>query len=166
MKQVIKRNGKRVKFDKEKIINAIEKAFKEVDGEITNKAHQKAEEIANFIEAQEEVLSVEEIQNIVEDKLMASNRKDVARAYVRYRYKKELLRHENTTDKSIFELLNGTSDYWNNENANKNAKVVTVQRDYMAGIVSTDITRRFLLQPDIVEAHDSGIIHFHKLIVA
>ena len=98
MKQVIKRNGKRVKFDKEKIIVAVEKAFKEVDGEITNKAHQKAEEIANFIEAQETVLSVEEIQNIVEDKLMASNRKDVARAYVRYRYKKEMIR---STDNNL-----------------------------------------------------------------
>lgn len=161
MKQVIKRNGKRVKFDKEKIIVAVEKAFKEVDGEITNKAHQKAEEIANFIEAREAVLSVEEIQDIVEDKLMASNRKDVARAYVRYRYKKEVLRKENTTDKTIFELLGGTSEYWNNENANKNAKSVTTQRDYLAGITSTDITRRFLLDKDIVEAHDNGIIHFH-----
>ena len=161
MKQVIKRNGKRVKFDKEKIIVAVEKAFKEVDGEITNKAHQKAEEIANFIEAQETVLSVEEIQNIVEDKLMASNRKDVARVYVRYRYKKEVLRKENTTDKTIFELLGGTSEYWNNENANKNAKSVTTQRDYLAGITNTDITRRFLLDKDIVEAHDNGIIHFH-----
>ena len=161
MKQIKKRNGKKVKFDKEKIIVAVEKAFKEVDGEVTNKAHQKAEEIANFIEAQEAVLSVEEIQDIVEDKLMASNRKDVARAYVRYRYKKEVLRKENTTDKSIFELLGGTSEYWNNENANKNAKSVTTQRDYLAGITSTDITRRFLLDKDIVEAHDAGIIHFH-----
>ena len=161
MKQIKKRNGKRVKFDKNKIITAIEKAFIEVDGEITNKAHQKAEEIANFIELQDTVLSVEEIQDIVEDKLMASNRKDVARAYVRYRYRKEVLRKENTTDKSIFELLGGTSEYWNNENANKNAKSVTTQRDYLAGITSTDITRRFLLDKDIVEAHDNGIIHFH-----
>ena len=161
MKQVIKRNGKKVKFDKEKIINAIEKAFLEVDGEIIDKSHQKAKEIAEYIENQDKNLSVEEIQDIVEDKLMASNRKDVARAYVRYRYKKEVLRKENTTDKSVFELLGGTSEYWNNENANKNARSVTTQRDYLAGITSTDITRRFLLDKDIVDAHDAGIIHFH-----
>ena len=111
MKQVIKRNGKKVKFDKEKIINAIEKAFLEVDGEVIDKSHQKAKEIAGYIETQDKNLSVEEIQDIVEDKLMASNRKDVARAYVRYRYKKEVLRKENTTDKSVFELLGGTSEY-------------------------------------------------------
>lgn len=161
MKQVIKRNGKKVKFDKEKIINAIEKAFLEIDGEVIDKSHQKAKEIAGYIESQDKNLSVEEIQDIVEDKLMASNRKDVARAYVRYRYKKEVLRKENTTDKSIFELLGGTSEYWNNENANKNARAVTTQRDYLAGITSTDITRRFLLDKDIVDAHDAGIIHFH-----
>ena len=161
MKQVIKRNGKKVKFDKEKIINAIEKAFLEVDGEVVDKSHQKAKEIAEYIESQDKSLSVEEIQDIVEDKLMASNRKDVARAYVRYRYKKEVLRKENTTDKSVFELLGGTSEYWNNENANKNARSVTTQRDYLAGITSTDITRRFLLDKDIVDAHDAGIIHFH-----
>ena len=161
MKQVIKRDGKKVKFDKEKIINAIEKAFLEVDGEVIDKSHQKAKEIAEYIETQDKNLSVEEIQDIVEDKLMASNRKDVARAYVRYRYKKEVLRKENTTDKSVFELLGGTSEYWNNENANKNARSVTTQRDYLAGITSTDITRRFLLDKDIVDAHDAGIIHFH-----
>ena len=92
---------------------------------------------------------------------MASNRKDVARCYIRYRYLRGLVRESNTTDKTIFELLNGTNEYWNSENANKNAKVVTVQRDYIAGITSTDITRRFLLPKDIVEAHDAGIIHFH-----
>ena len=92
MKQVIKRNGKKVKFDKEKIINAIEKAFLEVDSEVVDKSHQKAKEIAEYIESQDKSLSVEEIQDIVEDKLMASNRKDVARAYVRYRYKKEVAR--------------------------------------------------------------------------
>ena len=104
---------------------------------------------------------MEEVQDIVEDKLMASNRKDVARCYIRYRYLRGLVRESNTTDKTIFELLNGTNEYWNSENANKNAKVVTVQRDYIAGITSTDITRRFLLPKDIVEAHDAGIIHFH-----
>ena len=102
MKQVIKRDGKKVKFDKEKIINAIEKAFLEVDGEVIDKSHQKAKEIAGYIETQDKNLSVEEIQDIVEDKLMASNRKDVARAYVRYRYKKEVLRKENNGSFKLF----------------------------------------------------------------
>lgn len=163
--KIIKRDGRREDFNKEKIINAVSKAFKEVDGELTDTDITKAKEIARYIESFDKTLSVEEIQDIVEDKLMASNRKDVARAYIRYRYKRELVRG-NTTDKSIFELLGGTNEYWNNENANKNATVVTTQRDYLAGITSTDITRRFLLDEDIVKAHDEGIIHFHKFIVA
>jgi len=159
--QVIKRDGRRQKFNKEKIIEAVSKAFIEVDGELTETTKKKALEIANYIESLDITLSVEGIQDAVEDKLMASNRKDVARAYIRYRYKRGLLRESNTTDKTIFELLDGTNDYWNSENANKNAKVVTVQRDYIAGITSTDITRRFLLPKEVVEAHDKGIIHFH-----
>lgn len=158
---VEKRNGKTEQFDKTKIIRAVNKAFIEVDGELSAFSLHKCEEIANYIEGLNKDFTVEEIQDIVEDKLMASNRKDVARSYVRYRYKRELVREGNTTDKSIFELLNGISDYWNSENANKNAKTVTTQRDYLAGITSTDITRRFLLAKDIVEAHDAGIIHFH-----
>ena len=159
--QVIKRDGRKQKFDKEKIYNAVSKAFIEIDGELTEQDKKKSYEIADYIENLDKNLSVEEIQDIVEDKLMASNRKDVARCYIRYRYLRGLVRESNTTDKTIFELLNGTNEYWNSENANKNAKVVTVQRDYIAGITSTDITRRFLLPKDIVEAHDAGIIHFH-----
>ena len=159
--QVIKRDGRRQKFDKEKIYNAVSKAFIEVDKELTEQDKKKALEIADYIESLNKNLKVEEVQDIVEDKLMASNRKDVARCYIRYRYLRGLVRESNTTDKTIFELLNGTNEYWNSENANKNAKVVTVQRDYIAGITSTDITRRFLLPKDIVKAHDAGIIHFH-----
>ena len=159
--QVIKRDGRRQKFDKEKIYNAVSKAFIEVDKELTEQDKKKALEIADYIESLNKNLKVEEVQDIVEDKLMASNRKDVARCYIRYRYLRGLVRESNTTDKTIFELLNGTNEYWNSENANKNAKVVTVQRDYIAGITSTDITRRFLLPKDIVESHDAGIIHFH-----
>ena len=96
------------------------------------------------------------IQDWVEDYLMRSERRDMARAYIRYRYKKEMLRQSNTTDQSIKELLEGNNDYWNNENSNKNAKRTTVQRDYMAGIVSTDITRRFLLDQDIVVSASPG----------
>lgn len=161
MSIVIKRSGEEVEFNRDKIIKAVESAFKDVDGELTDAAKMKAKEIGKYVEDLDTTLSVEKIQDVVEDKLMASNRKDVARSYVRYRYRKELLRKENTTDQSIFELLGGTNEYWNSENANKNAKTVTTQRDYLAGITCTDITRRFLLDKDIVEAHDAGIIHFH-----
>lgn len=106
-------------------------------------------------------VGVEDIQDWIEEYLMRSDRLDVAKAYIKYRYKREMVRQSNTTDKSIKELLEGNNEYWNNENSNKNAKRTTVQRDYMAGIVSTDITRRFLLDADIVKAHDEGIIHFH-----
>ena len=160
---VIKRDNTFVPFDKGKIVAAINKAFIEVDGQLyeTDTAQEIADEIEDAALKSAEPLSVEEIQNLVEDKLMECDRKDAARAYIRYRFKRETVRQSNTTDKSIKELLEGTSDYWNNENSNKNAKRTTVQRDYMAGIVSTDITRRFLLDKDIVEAHDAGIIHFH-----
>lgn len=163
MLEVKKRNGVLVPFDKEKIVNAINKAFIEVDGTLyeTDTANDIADEIRYSVKTKDHDMSVEEIQNMVEDYLMQSERKDVARAYIRYRYRQEMVRQSNTTDKSIRELLEGTSDYWNNENSNKNAKRTTVQRDYMAGIVSTDITRRFLLDKDIVKAHDEGIIHFH-----
>lgn len=117
MKQVIKRNGNKVDFDREKIVNAIEKAFLEVDGEITDKAHQKALEIANFVSEIDATLSVEEIQDIVEDKLMASNRKDVARAYVRYRYKKEMIRN---TDNNLMEEISEKIMASNVQNQNAN----------------------------------------------
>lgn len=161
--QVIKRNKQKTEFQKDKIIKAILKAFIDVDSEETQYAKEKAREIATHIERLGKELSVEEIQDIVEEKLMASNRKDVARAYVRYRYKKELVRESNTTDESIKELIEGTSEYWNTENSNKNASVVTTQRDYIAGITSTDISKRFLLPKDIVDAHEKGIIHFHDI---
>ena len=161
MANVMKRDGRVVPFDKNKIKLAILKAFLEVDEEETSYAKEKAREIANYIESLDKDMDVEEIQDIIVNKLMASSRKDVATKYVEYRYKRQLVRESNTTDKGILELLDGTNDYWNNENSNKDAKVVTVQRDYLAGITSTDITRRFLLPKDVVKAHDEGIIHFH-----
>ena len=157
---VIKRDGTKVPFDATKISNAIQKAYNEVKEEWFPTIGQLTVDkvLSHFNEREE--LEVEEIQDEVETVLMSLN-PIVARAYIRYRYKRELARKSNTTDKSIKELLDGDSDYWNNENSNKNAKRTTVQRDYMAGIVSTDITKRFLLDKDIVEAHDAGIIHFH-----
>src|SRR5699024_4803832 len=104
---------------------------------------------------------VEDIQDIIEEKLMSLDKYQLAKEYITYRYTRALVRKANTTDQSIKELIEGESEYWNNENSNKNAKVVTTQRDYLAGITSTDITRRFLLPEDVVKAHDEGIIHFH-----
>lgn len=160
---VIKRDGTTVPFDKEKIRVAILKAFLEVDGRETSYAKNKARMVAAQIEKLNRDLSVEEIQDLVVERLMASSRKDVAERYVEYRYKHRLAREGNTTDKDLLELISGTSDYWNAENSNKNADLVTTQRDYMAGIVSEDISKRFLLPPEIVDAHEKGIIHFHDI---
>lgn len=161
---VIKRDGRKVPFDKNKIKIAVIKAFLEVDGEETQYAKDKAREIANHIESTyTNDISVEEIQDIVVNKLMSSSRKDVAARYVEYRYRRKLVRESNTTDKTILELISGTSDYWNNENSNKNATLVTTQRDYMAGVVSEDISKRFLLPTEIIQAHDEGVIHFHDI---
>ena len=157
---VIKRDGRRRKFNKDKIRAAVEAAFNDVDEEVTQAARDKAREIANYIESLNKTLTVEEIQDIVEAKLMASSRKDVAKAYIIYRNERTNAR-ENTIDKVITEIVDATNDYWSNENSNKDEKLETTKRDYLAGAVSTDQTRRKLLPKDIVEAHDNGLIHFH-----
>ena len=142
---VIKRDGRIVEIDTTKIENAIHAAFKSIDGEISEYAKEKAGTISSYIEGYyldvNETPNIEEIQDLVEKGLMATKRKDVAKAYVLYRNKRNLARG-NSTDEEVLELLGGQSDYWNNENSNKNSQVVTTQRDYMAGILSTDITRR------------------------
>ena len=159
--QVIKRDGRVVDFDREKISAAIGKA----NNEVKPKERATKEEIKEIIEyvmsLDKKRILVEDIQDIIEEKLMELDRFVLAKKYITYRYTRELVRKANTTDQSIKELIEGESEYWNNENSNKNARVVTTQRDYLAGITSTDITRRFLLPKDIVEAHDEGIIHFH-----
>lgn len=164
---VIKRNGQKVEFEKNKIREAVKKAWIEVKNGINNKGNSICDYVADEIETEyrelKDEISVEEIQNRVEDLLMDSGEKQVARAYIRYRYKRELVRESNTTDKDIKELLEGNSDYWNTENSNKNAKIVTVQRDYIAGITSTDIARRFIFPKDVIKAHDKGIIHKHDM---
>ena len=159
--QVIKRDGTIVEYNSEKINIAIEKANKEV----SKKYRATQEEINGIIEYIEDLrkkrILVEDIQDIIEQKLMEIGKYELAKEYITYRYTRALVRKANTTDQSIKELIDGESEYWNTENSNKNAKVVTTQRDYLAGITSTDITRRFLLPEDIVKAHDEGIIHFH-----
>lgn len=164
MNTIVKRDGREEAFDKNKIVNAIKKAFLEADGVVDKKSAAIAEKIASEIEnSGKDKMSVEDIQDEVVRKLMATSRKDVAALYVEYRYHRKLVREANTTDNTIMELLNGDSEYWNSENSNKNAELVTTQRDYMAGIVSEDISKRFLLPSDIVEAHEAGIIHFHDI---
>lgn len=162
MTKVIKRDCTLADFDKTKIYDAIMKAMKNGSGIIKPQiAKNIAEEIEKEVEEIQEA-SITEIENKVYDKLISKRQKMTAKAYEGYRSIRQFQRENfNTTDEQISELLKGTSDYWNNENSNKNPKLLTTQRDYMAGIVSTDITRRFLLPPEIVQAHDEGIIHFH-----
>ena len=159
--KVTKRNGDIVDFDKTKIKAAILKAFISVDGDVSDYANNVANKIADYVESLNRDMSVEDIQDVVVNELMNYDRKDVSIAYIQYRYKRSLVREFNTTDKTILELIDGINDYWNRENSNKDAKVATVQRDYISGICSTDITKRFLLDKDIVEAHEAALIHFH-----
>ena len=159
--KVIKRDGKAVEYDKEKIRIAIQKANKDV----RPKERATNEEIDGIIQYVEDLgkkrILVEDIQDIIEEKLMELGKYQLAKEYITYRYTRALVRKANTTDQTIKELIDGENEYWNTENSNKNAHVVTTQRDYIAGITCTDITRRFLLPEDIVKAHDEGIIHFH-----
>ena len=159
--KIVKRDGHIVDYDPQKIRIAIGKANNEVRGK-EKVSKEQIDEIIKYIEElNKKRILVEDIQDIIEEKLMSYGKYNLAKKYITYRYTRELVRKANTTDKSIKELIEGENEYWNSENSNKNAEVVTTQRDYLAGITSTDITRRFLLPEDIVEAHDKGIIHFH-----
>ena len=159
--KVIKRDGTSVEFDDEKIRVAISKANTEVSRKEKATADE-IEEIVTYVkELKKNRILVEDIQDIIEEKLMELGKYNLARKYITYRYTRALVRKAKTTDQAIKELIDGESEYWNGENSNKNARVVTTQRDYLAGITSTDITRRFLLPEDVVKAHDEGIIHFH-----
>ena len=162
MTQIIKRDGSNAPFNKEKIVMAINKAFIEVDHQLyeTDTANDIADEI-ELIAKKNKILSVEEIQDLVEEYLMRSERKDVARAYIRFRYKKEILRQTSETYDSILSLIELENEDIKEENSNKNATVASTQRDYMAGEVSKDLTRRFLMPTEVRRAHDAGEIHFH-----
>lgn len=159
--QVVKRNGNIVDFDPSKIVNAITKANENVK-EKERATKKEINEIVDYVKnTNKNRILVEDIQDLVEEKLMEFKHYELAKKYIIYRYTRALIRKSNTTDQSIKELIDGENEYWNTENSNKNARIVTTQRDYLAGITSTDITRRFLLPEDIVKAHDEGIIHFH-----
>ena len=162
---VKKRDGRLVKFDGWKIANAISRANDEVgvenrlgEDDIRNIVFDVEESLGD-----EKVVGVETIQDFVEDRLMALGWFEVARTYIRYRYKRMLVRKSNSTDESIMSLIRGQNKELNEENSNKNTMIASTQRDYIAGEVSRDVTKRMLLPPHIVEAHEKGILHFHDM---
>ena len=162
MKSVKKRDNRIVEFDREKIVSAIQRAFIEVDGTLSDSAKSIAESTATKVALIPEDMSVEQIQDQVIYSLMDTPRKDVAKAYTEYRFKHNLARDfRNTTDQAIMDLLDHKNEEINGENSNKDPEIVSVQRDYIAGITSKDITKRILLDEDIVKADMAGIIHFH-----
>ena len=162
--KIIKRDGSEVEFDRQKIVAAIQKANNSVEKE-DRLTEEQIEEIACQVEEyctrMKRALSVEEIQDQVENHLMALDAYRLARCYITYRYTRALVRRSNTTDKQILSLIECNNEEVKQENANKNPTVNSVQRDYMAGEVSKDITKRILLPPEIVDAHEAGLIHFH-----
>ena len=166
MQRVIKRDGREVEFDKMKIIEAISHANQEV---IKSKqiSRRKIDQLATIVEEKcsnyRRAIKVEDINDLIEDELIARNYNNLVRAFVRYRYNKELVRKANTTDDSILSLIDLSNEELKQENANKNPVINSTQRDYMAGEVSKDLTRRLLLPKDIVKAHDEGTIHFHDM---
>ncbi len=162
--KVIKRNGSEAVFDVTKIINAVVKANNEVresERIPQDRIVYIGDKVASACEALDRAPAVEEIQDMVENAIMEENAFSVARKYIRYRYNRALVRKSNTTDEQILSLIECNNEEVKQENSNKNPTVNSVQRDYMAGEVSKDITRRVLLPRDIVEAHEQGIIHFH-----
>ena len=166
MQRVIKRDGREVEFDKEKIIEAISCANQEI---IKSKqiGPRKIKQLASIVEEKctsyKRAIKVEDINDLIEDELIYRNYNDLVRAFIKYRHEKELVRKSNTTDDSILSLINLSNEELKQENANKNPVINSTQRDYMAGEVSKDLTRRLLLPKDIVKAHDEGRIHFHDM---
>ena len=164
--KITKRSGQEVPFDITKIENAIRKASQAVDyKDALSEGRIKliAEEVAGVCAARDRAMHVEEIQDVVETKLMEFGAKEIAKKYIVYRYKQQLLRQANTTDKQILSLIECNNEDVKQENSNKNPTINSVQRDYMAGEVSKDVAARLLLPADVVQAHKDGIIHFHDM---
>ena len=158
---VIKRNGTEVVFDIDKIIRAISAA----NSEYQELSHDKIIVLANKVLAKcrklNRAVGVEEIQDMVEDALIQANAYQVSKHYIKYRYDKEKARHQNTTDGQIMSTVDLQNEEVKQENSNKNPSIISTQRDYVAGLVSRDITERYLIPKDILEAHRRGILHFH-----
>lgn len=164
--KIIKRSGEEKPFDITKIENAIRKASQAVDyKDALSEGRIKliAEEVAGVCAARDRAMTVEEIQDVVETKIMEFNATEIAKKYITYRYKQSLLRQANTTDKQILSLIECNNEDVKQENSNKNPTINSVQRDYMAGEVSKDVSSRLLLPADVVQAHKDGIIHFHDM---
>ncbi len=164
--KIIKRNGSEAVFDISKIITAVTKA-NNADENTKELTSEQILQIASSVEdscaKMNRAMSVEEIQDLVENEIMSHGAFEVAKRYIRYRYTRSLVRRSNTTDNQILSLIECNNEEVKQENSNKNPTVNSVQRDYMAGEVSKDISRRLLLPPEIVEAHEQGIIHFHDM---
>lgn len=162
--KVIKRNGAEVDFNSDKIKNAIRKANAEVDDGISDDTIDLiVKRVTRYLYDMNRAVTVEEIQDTVENYLMSFNAFKVAKAYIRYRYDREKVRNSNTTDDAILTLIERDNEEVKQENSNKNPTINSTQRDYMAGEVSKDITKRYLLPSDVVKAHEAGIIHFHDM---
>lgn len=164
MMKIIKRNGTEVLFDINKIIAVIAKANEQTEDSCRLSEEEIviiANDVKTRVESSPSTLTVEDIQDMVENGIMRYGRYDVARHYITYRYKRALVRKSNTTDEQILSLIECNNEEVKQENSNKNPTICSVQRDYMAGEVSKDITKRFLLPADVVEAHEHGLIHFH-----
>ena len=162
--KIIKRSGQEMPFDRTKITEAVRKANNEVNpaNRLTDEQIEAiGEHVENIASQHKRALSVEEIQDLVENEIMDLKAFEIARKYITYRYRRQLARTANTTDKQILTLIECNNEEVKQENSNKNPTVNSVQRDYMAGEVSKDITKRILLPADVVEAHEKGIIHFH-----
>ena len=164
MMNVRKRDGRVVPFDIDRIINAVLKAMKSSGKYSYTTANSIGRSIEDMYNGYSEPINICDIEKNVFDLLVGMGYSEVARTYESYRSVREFQRNsKNTIDSQLNELLSGNSKYWNDENSNKNAKLVTTQRDYMAGIVSEDISRRFLLPAEVIKAHDDGILHFHDI---
>ncbi|MBR4353744.1 MAG: anaerobic ribonucleoside-triphosphate reductase [Kiritimatiellae bacterium] len=164
--KIIKRSGEEKPFDVTKIENAIRKASQAVDYKNAlseGRIKLIAEEVAGVCAARDRAMTVEEIQDVVETKIMEMGAHEIAKKYITYRYKQSLLRQANTTDKQILSLIECNNEDVKQENSNKNPTINSVQRDYMAGEVSKDVASRLLLPADVVAAHKDGIIHFHDM---
>lgn len=167
--KIIKRNGAEVDFDIKKIISAVSRANKEVIKENQLSEEQiihLSKNVEQYIKNTNQQVDVENIQDIVEKEIMKFDAYQVAQKYIKYRYKRQLIRKSNTTDQSILSLIKNDNKELMEENSNKNAIIASTQRDLIAGEVSKDLTKRILLPEKITKAHEKGIIHFHRSIVA
>ena len=164
--KIIKRSGQEVEFDICKIENAIRKASQAVDYKNAlseGRIKLIAEEVAGVCAARDRAMTVEEVQDVVENKIMEMGSHEIAKKYIVYRYKRQLARKANTTDEQILSLIECNNEDVKQENSNKNPTINSVQRDYMAGEVSKDVAARLLLPQDVVQAHKDGLIHFHDM---